>query len=313
MSVGSDRTELPGESLVLGAGGVEVGFGSLGPDAQRVAGLFERGQAGVGGGVQLVALALRVGADTASLLGGLGPGAVGPLDSGGLGLLGACGFLLGLAELAPRLDYLAGGLVAGLADLALGGVAGLLDVGGGLVAELAELLVGRGAQLGQFTGQLVHAADRPGGGLVGFLPVGPGLVAVGLGLAAAVDLLGEPGLGGGHPLVGGCPGGVDLGLGRLHVTRRSQFGNGAGEGVGVLGGELLQGADQLGRTGESDGDGLAAGLLGPLAGRLCLTAAPLAVRGQRIVALVGAVLGPGAAVAGGRDGRLVAVGVVSSR
>ena len=71
------------EPVVLGAGGVEVGFGSLGPDAQRVAGFFERGKPGVGGGMQFVALALGVGADAADLLGGLGLGAVGALDGGG--------------------------------------------------------------------------------------------------------------------------------------------------------------------------------------------------------------------------------------
>lgn len=308
IDIGSGCGNLLGEALVLGACGVKVGFGSLGPDAQRLAGLFERGKPGVGGGVQLVALALGIGADTADLVGGLGLGAVSALDGGGFGLLGACGFLLGPAELVGGLHDLAGGLIAGLADLALGGVARLLDVGGGLVADLAKLLVGRGAQGGQLTGEVVHAADRLGGGLVGFFPVGVGLVAVGLGFAAAVDLLGEPGLGGGHALVGGGTGGVDLGFGRLHVSSGAEFGNRAGEGVGVLSGELLQGPDQLGGAGESDGDGLAVGLLGPLAGRLGLTAAPLPVRGQRVVVLVGAVLGLGAPVAGGRGGRLVAVG-----
>jgi hypothetical protein len=89
--------ELLGESLVVGACGVEVGFGSLGPDAQGGAGLFERGEPGVGGGVQLVALALAVGADAADFLGGLSLGSVGPVDSGTFGLLGACGLLLGPA------------------------------------------------------------------------------------------------------------------------------------------------------------------------------------------------------------------------
>jgi hypothetical protein len=44
---------LLGEALVLSAGGVKADLGSLGPDAQQVAGLFERGKPGIGGGVQL--------------------------------------------------------------------------------------------------------------------------------------------------------------------------------------------------------------------------------------------------------------------
>jgi len=55
IGVGGGCGGLLGEPLVRGAGGVEVGFGSLGPDAQCAAGLFEYGEAGVGGGVQLVA------------------------------------------------------------------------------------------------------------------------------------------------------------------------------------------------------------------------------------------------------------------
>jgi hypothetical protein len=45
------------------AGGVEVGFGSLGSDAQGGAGIFEGGEPGVGGGVKFVAFALGVGSD----------------------------------------------------------------------------------------------------------------------------------------------------------------------------------------------------------------------------------------------------------
>jgi hypothetical protein len=215
VSVSGCLGELRGESLVLGAGSIKVGFGSLGPDAQGRARLFERGQAGVGGGVQIVALALGVGADTGDLLSSLGLGAVGALDGGCFGLMGACSFLLSPAELACRFGHLAGCLAAGLADLALRHIAGLLDVSGGLVAELAELLISRRTQGDQLACQLVHAADRLGCRLVGFLAVGLGLVAVGLGFAAAVDLLGEPGLGGGNALVGGRPGGVDLRLGAI--------------------------------------------------------------------------------------------------
>ena len=49
------------------AGGVEVGFGSLGSDAQGGAGIFEGGEPGVGGGVKFVAFALGVGSDWAIL------------------------------------------------------------------------------------------------------------------------------------------------------------------------------------------------------------------------------------------------------
>ena len=46
--------ELFGKALVLGAGGVKVALCPLGADAQRVAGLFQRSDPGVGGGGELV-------------------------------------------------------------------------------------------------------------------------------------------------------------------------------------------------------------------------------------------------------------------
>ena len=49
--------ELFGKPLVLGAGGVQVGFGSFGPDARSGSGFFERGQPGVGDAPEFVALA----------------------------------------------------------------------------------------------------------------------------------------------------------------------------------------------------------------------------------------------------------------
>ena len=70
--------ELFGKSLVFDACGVEVGFCSFGADAQGVAGLFQRGDAGVGGGGELVEFALVVGADAGDLVG-----------CGGLGVVGA--------------------------------------------------------------------------------------------------------------------------------------------------------------------------------------------------------------------------------
>jgi hypothetical protein len=45
--------ELFGKLLVLGPGGVKVGVRSLGADPQRVAGFFQGGDAGVGGGGEL--------------------------------------------------------------------------------------------------------------------------------------------------------------------------------------------------------------------------------------------------------------------
>ena len=99
-----------------------------------------------------------------------------------------------------------------------------------------ELLLRGVAEGGEFVLECFHAGDRLGGGGGGVV----GLVAFGLGFAAAVDLLGEAGFGGGDALVGGGAGGVDLGLGGLGVGGGAQLGDGAGEGVGVLGGELLQ-------------------------------------------------------------------------
>jgi hypothetical protein len=69
--------ELFGKSLVLDAGGVQVGFRSLGADSEGVAGLFQRGDAGVGIGSELFQCALVVGADTGGLV-----------DRGGLDVLG---------------------------------------------------------------------------------------------------------------------------------------------------------------------------------------------------------------------------------
>jgi hypothetical protein len=69
-------------------------------------------------------------------------------------------------------------------------------------------------------------------------------------------------------LDGRCADGVDLGLGRLEVVNRVQLGDGGGQGVDVLGGELLRGEVQLGGAGEPDGDGLAVDFLSALPGGL---------------------------------------------
>jgi hypothetical protein len=141
------------------------------------------------------------------------------------------------------------------------------------------------------------------------LAVGVGLVPVGFCVAAALEFFGKPGFGGGHVLAGVGAGGVHLGFGRLDVPGRAQLGDGAGQGVGVLGGELLQGADEFAGPGQASGDGLPAGFLGPLPAGLGLETAALPVGGERVVAVVGAVLRLGAAVAGGCCGGLVAAWV----
>jgi hypothetical protein len=87
--------ELFGKSLVLGAGGVKVGFRSLGADSLRVAGLFQRGDAGVGGGGELFQCVLVVGADTGGLIDGGGVGVLGPSDGDSLGPAGSGSLLSG--------------------------------------------------------------------------------------------------------------------------------------------------------------------------------------------------------------------------
>lgn len=129
-----------------------------------------------------------------------------------------------------------------------------------------------------------------------------GGVAFGLGVAAALDFFGQPGLGGGDALVGAGAGGVYLGLGGLDVADGAQLGDRAGEGVGVLGGELSQGGDEFGGAGDPERDRLPAGLLGALAAGLGLPPAPLPVGGQRVVVGVVAVLRLRAAVTAGRGG-----------
>lgn len=256
--------------------------------------------------LHLVTLALGIGADAGDFLASLGLGPVGAADGGGFGLLGSCGLLLGAAELAGRVGHQAGRFLPGLLDVTDGGGAGLLHLGGGTGAELADLPSGGSAQGGEFGGEFIHAGDGLGGCLVGLLAVSLSLVPVGFGVAAALEFFGKPRFGGGHVLVGVGASGVHLGFGRLDVPGRAQLGDSAGQGVGVLSGELLQGADELARPGQAKGDRLPPGLLGPLPTGLGLQTAALPVGGERIVTVVGAVLRLGAAVAGGRCGGLVA-------
>jgi hypothetical protein len=93
-------TELFAESLLFGSCGVEVGFGSLGADAEGGPCFFECGDAGVCGGPVLVALAAEVGSDESDFLGGLGLGAVGALLGGSVGLLRPCASLTASKESA---------------------------------------------------------------------------------------------------------------------------------------------------------------------------------------------------------------------
>jgi hypothetical protein len=80
VGVGGCLVELLGESLVFGSCGVEVGFGSFGAEAERGSCFVERGDAGVGCGAVLVALAAGVGSDEGDFLRGPGLGAVGALQ-----------------------------------------------------------------------------------------------------------------------------------------------------------------------------------------------------------------------------------------
>jgi hypothetical protein len=228
---------------------------------------------------------------------------------GGLGLLCPCGFLLCLACPASGLGYQALSMLAGLADIVFRSGPCEFKFGGRLGAQLADLLCGGVVEGGEFVLEFFHAGDRLGGGVVGLVAVGAGLVAFGLGFAAAVDLLGEAGFGGGDALVGGGAGRVDLGFGGLGVGGGAQLGDGAGEDVGVLGGELLQFADEFGGAGQADGDGLAAGLLGSLPGGVGFPLAALAVGVERVVAGVIALLRLRAAVGSACGYALVASGV----
>jgi hypothetical protein len=121
VGIGGWLVELLGEALMFGSYGVEIRFGSFGANSKRGSCFFERGDTGVGGGAVFVAFAPGVGSDEGDFLGGLGLGAVGALLGGCLGLLCPCGFLLRVACPAGGLADLALGFLAGLADVVLRG------------------------------------------------------------------------------------------------------------------------------------------------------------------------------------------------
>jgi hypothetical protein len=122
--------ELFGKALVLGACGVKVAFCTLGADAQCVAGLFQSGDAGVGGGGELVECVPVVGADAGGLVGCGGLGVLGSGDGGGFGMACSGGVPLGMPGACLGVGDLAGGVVLGDADIAGRVVAGLADLGG---------------------------------------------------------------------------------------------------------------------------------------------------------------------------------------
>jgi hypothetical protein len=118
--------------------------------------------------------------------------------------------------------------------------------------------------------------------------------------AAAVDLFGKVGYSAGDALVGGRASCIHLDLGRFGVSHGAKFGDGAGKGLGVLGGQLFQLADEFGGASQADGHRLTAGFLSPLAGGLGFPLAAFAVGREGIMAGVCAVFRLRAAVAGRR-------------
>jgi hypothetical protein len=165
-------------------------FGSLGADAQRVAGSFQGGNAGAGGGCELFEGALVVVADAGGL-GGCGSlGVLGAGDGGGLGLAGAFGVLLGRLGAVLGVGDLASGVGASGADVAVRGLAGLPDFLGRPVAGTAYLRIGSGPEFGQLAVELFHAGGGLSCGVVGLLAVGLHGVPLGLGVPAALDLFG---------------------------------------------------------------------------------------------------------------------------
>jgi len=110
--------ELLGKALVFGTCGVEVGLCAFGADAQGIAGLFEGGDAGAGGGGELVECALVVCADAGGLVG-----------CGGLDVLGACVVALGLG--VPAALDLFGKACLGGGNALLGAGAGGVHLGFG--------------------------------------------------------------------------------------------------------------------------------------------------------------------------------------
>jgi hypothetical protein len=86
---------------VIGASGVEVGFGSFSADAKRVACFLQCRDLGASGGSELVERLLVVGADAGGFLRCCGAVLPGAGDGGGFALAGAVGVLLGLLAVGP--------------------------------------------------------------------------------------------------------------------------------------------------------------------------------------------------------------------
>jgi hypothetical protein len=160
----------------------------------------------------------------AGLVGCGGLGVLGSGDGGGFGLACWGGVVFGLPGACVGVGDLAGGILAGGADVAVRIFAGLPDFRGCAGADAADLGVGSGAQLCEFAFEVFHVGNGLGGGVVGLFAVGAG--------------------------------GVHLGFGRLDVADGAQFGDRAGEGIRVLGGDLFQGVDEFGGAGDPERDQL---------------------------------------------------------
>ena len=189
---GACRPGLLAASGQLGAGGVKVAFGALGPGAQLAARFLEHLGAGFQRGAQLVPLAGRVGAQLREL-GGVCPGHLGQA-LGGVGEPGEDLVPLPVGVGAQLLE-LAGGVFPDPRGLRAGVLGAGLRRGGALICGLGGLPV--------LLGLLAYP-----------VPVGLGGADEGLGVGAdpAGQFLGLP-LGLGDAGLGGADRGVGVGLG----------------------------------------------------------------------------------------------------
>jgi hypothetical protein len=96
--------------LLSARAGVKVGLCPFGADAECVAGLFQGGDACIGGGGELVECLPVVGPDAGGFVGCGGLGMVGVLDGGDLGPVCLRGVVLGLLGACGGVGDLAGGL-----------------------------------------------------------------------------------------------------------------------------------------------------------------------------------------------------------
>lgn len=128
---------MSGKALVVDAGRVKVGLGPLNADSQCVPGFLQGGDAGVGGGGELVECVPVIGADTGGLFGCGGLGALGANDGGGLSPACPARIALGLVSTCLGVGDLAGGVLPGGADIAVGVLTGLADLFSGTVTDAA--------------------------------------------------------------------------------------------------------------------------------------------------------------------------------